>query len=293
MKKLLCFFIASILCLATAGCHYDSDVEIAATTAPVYEFTTRICDGTGLSVGRIITENVSCLHDYSLKTSQMRMIENAQVVILSGAGLEDFFQDVLSSCDTIIDASQSITLLCSEEAHEENSTGHEHHHQEDPHIWLSPVNAKKMAENICSGLEKTYPQHTEQFRSNLQQLLSQLSQLETYGAEQLDTLCVRGLITFHDGFAYLADAFDLEILTAIEEEAGREASASEIIEICKLVEANNLPAIFTEMNSSVSASDIICAETGAAVYTLDMGMSGNGYFKAMYHNIDTIKEALG
>jgi len=54
-----------------------------------------------------------------------------------------------------------------------------------------------------------------------------------------------------------------------------------------------LPAVFTESNGSVSAADIIAAETNISVYSLDMAMGGDSYFEAMYHNIDTIKEALG
>ena len=58
------------------------------------------------------------------------------------------------------------------------------------------------------------------------------------------------------------------------------------------VEHHNLPAIFTEKSGSVSAAGIISRETGAKVYALDMAMAGDSYFDAMYHNINTLKEAL-
>ena len=61
----------------------------------------------------------------------------------------------------------------------------------------------------------------------------------------------------------------------------------------ELTRQHRLPAIFTETNGSTSAAGIIAAETGANVYALDMVMSGDSYFEAMYHNIDTLKEALG
>ena len=79
----------------------------------------------------------------------------------------------------------------------------------------------------------------------------------------------------------------------MEEESGSEASAGELIELTKLVREYSLPAVFAEVNGSTAAARIICAETGAKRYTLDMAMSGESYFTAMYHNIDTIKEALG
>ena len=80
---------------------------------------------------------------------------------------------------------------------------------------------------------------------------------------------------------------------AIEEESGSEASAAELIELIEEVEHHNLPAIFTETSGSASAASVISRETGAAIHTLDMAMAGDSYFDAMYHNIDTLKEALG
>ena len=47
------------------------------------------------------------------------------------------------------------------------------------------------------------------------------------------------------------------------------------------------------IGGSASAAGIIARETGCQVFTLDMAMAGDSYFDAMYHNIDTIKEALG
>lgn len=262
--------------------------QIAATTLPVYEFTAMLCEGTGISVTRLVTEEVSCLHDYSLQTRQMRAIEGAEVLIISGGGLEEFLEDALNSAGSVIDASESIELHC---GHDHEHEGHSH--ENDPHIWLSPENAKAMVHNICHGLMEQYPEHEDIFHENEEKLLEKLDALQAYGAEQLVSLSCRELITFHDGFGYLAEAFDLHILRAVEEESGSEAAASELKELIGMVEEHKLPAIFTEKSGSVSAASIISAETGVNVYTLDMAMSGDSYFDAMYHNIDTLKEALG
>ena len=84
----------------------------------------------------------------------------------------------------------------------------------------------------------------------------------------------------------------MTILEAIEEESGSEASAAEIIELIDLVYTHELPAVFTEVSGSDACAGILSAETGAKIFPLDMAMAGDSYFDAMYHNIDTIKEAL-
>ena len=283
---------AALLC----GCAPKADyAPIAATTLPVWDFTSRLCQGTPLAVTRLVTEQVSCLHDYSLNVRQVKAAEAAQVVVISGAGLEDFLDDLLLDVPTI-DASQGISLLHSDEAHEEEEHHHEedgHHHEEDPHIWLSPENAQVMVQNICEGLYRQYPDYEDTFQANLEDLLSQLEALQSYGEEQLSGLQRRELIPFHDGFSYFAQAFHLTILESVEEESGSEASAKDLIHLTELVRDHNLPAIFTEVSGSDSAAQVIARETGCKVYALDMAMSGDSYFEAMYHNIDTIREALG
>lgn len=329
MKKLLRILLAFLL-LPLYGCASpEGSVQIAATTLPVYAFAHTLCADTGLRVTRLITEEVSCLHDYSLNVRQVKAIEQAQVIVISGAGMEPFMEDLLQGKATI-DASVGIALLGGEDEHrhtedhgeageedhhhsedhdepgeeghrhsedhdESGEEGHrhsEHSHEQDPHIWLSPLRAIEMVRNICAGLTELYPEHADTFARNEELLIIQLIWLQEYGASQLQELSCRELITFHDGFSYLADAFDLHILEAIEEESGSEASARELIDMITLVQEHDLPAVFVETNGSTSASGILSRETGAKIYALDTIMSGEDYFSAMYRNIDTLKEAL-
>lgn len=280
------FFCTLSVCARTAP-----PAQVAATTLPVYDFTSRICADTPVTVTRLVTEQVSCLHDYSLNVRQVRAAEAAQVIVISGAGLEDFLGDLLEG-ENLVDASAGIPLICPEEGHDHDHEEDGHHHEQDPHIWLSPANARQMARNIFDGLSQRYPEYADTMEENLKKLLLDLEELESYGREQLEDLSSRELITFHDGFSYFAQAFDLTILEAIEEESGSEASAKELIHLITLTREHSLKAVFTEKTGSVSAAGILSRETGCPVYSLDMAMSGDSYFEAMYHNIDTIKEAL-
>lgn len=298
MKRLLLTFF---LCLLLSGCAQPSQyAQVAATTLPVYDFTAALCKGTPITVTRLVTEEVSCLHDYSLNVRQVKAAEAAQIIVLSGAGLEEFLDDLLVG-KAFIDASDGIELLCPAQSHDHGHDAHEddheddhegHHHDQDPHIWLSPENARIMAQNIYAGLAAEYPGYAAIMEENLAVLLDALNALQTYGEESLTDLSCRELITFHDGFGYLAQAFDLHIIRAVEEESGSEASAKDLIHLIEEVEHHNLPAIFTERSGSDSAASIIARETGASCQMLDMAMAGDSYFDAMYHNIDTLKEAL-
>ena len=281
--------------LFLSGCGPKPQADIAATTLPVYQFTQRITEGSGLTVERLVTEEVSCLHDYTLTVGQMQAIEGAQVIVLSGAGLEEFLDEALDSANAVVDASEKVPLLKSGHHHHhegEEPAEEEHHHEHDPHIWLSPACAAIQAQNICAGLSAEYPEYAALFEDNLGILLADLKKLEDYGRAQLSDLSRREILTFHDGFAYLADAFGIEIVEAIEEESGAEASAKELIHLIEEVRRHDIAAIFVEENGSGSAASIIAAETGTKTGMLSMAMSGDDYFSAMYANIDSLKEAL-
>lgn len=283
------FFTLIFTVLLLTGCASQPPAaDVAATTGPVAQFAQAIAADTPITVTQVISEPVSCLHDYSLSVKQMKTLEESELVLLSGLGLEAFMADILEDKITA-DCSQGADLLHME-GHDDHD-GHDHGHF-DPHLWLSPQNAAVMAENICSALTTQYPDFSETFRFNTEALIIRLEQLQAYGQAALSDLSCRNLITFHDGFAYLAHSFDLEILEAIEEESGSEASAKELMAIIELVESHRLPAIFTEKNGSVSAASVICAETGVRSYALDMAMGGSDYFAAMEENINTLREAL-
>ena len=288
MKRLFCCLLAASMLLSVlSGCgnstaETDSgDTLLLATTQPMYELTEQIIAGAaGITVQPLIQDQVSCLHDYTITTDQMKKIERADLVILSGAGLEDFMASSLSGKDTadVIDSSEGIVLL-----------------GDDPHIWLDPRRYVQQGENITKALSARYPEQADLFEKNMaayENMLLEQYQNNWYPAAQ--SLSCKELITFHDGFAYFADAYGLTILAAIEEEEGAEPSAAELKKIVELTETHKIPMIFTEKNGATNAAEIVAQETGVKTGVLDLGMSGgeNSYASVMDVNLEALKAGL-
>lgn len=289
MKKRLTFLLAlSLLFLSgcsTSATQDTADFTIACTTYPVYLLTQAVAEQVpDTAVQLVVNQQVSCLHNYTLTMTDMKLIEEADLLVINGAGLEDFLSDVLEN-RTYLDASQDLDLLWNEEEEEY-----------DPHLWLDPTLASQMAQNIASGLSVADPEHQEQYKANATAVSSQLAQFQQEMRTALKDLPIRQLITFHDGFSYFARAFDLEIVASVEEEEGSEASARRIKELVGYVEQYRLPGVFMEQNGSDSAANALAQECGISIYALDMGMSGEGsglpaYEALIRSNIDTIREA--
>ena len=298
LKKLCPLMLALLLVLSACGGQEstgtpadDAGLSVVATTYPVYLLADAVIgDEAGVDLALMIDQSVSCLHDYTLSVENMRLLDGADAVLLSGAGLEDFLSDALSAAGDLVqvDCSQGVDLLPSQEDPGES----------DPHYWMDPARACQMVANLAQGLSQLLPESADAFAANAQ--AAQEAILEAYAQEQeaLADLSCRELITFHDGFAYFAEAFDLTILRSIEEESGSEASAQEVSQILQEVERHSLPAIFTEKNGSDSTAQVIQRESGVAIYQLDLLMSGDkdtdglaAYIAGMDANVAVIQEA--
>ena len=210
MKKLTVFLLILAM-IGLSGCAQFASYDIVATTLPVYDFTVSLCEGTDLTVGRLVTESISCLHDYSLQVDQMRMIEAANVVVISGANLEQFLDAALYNAQSVIDSSEGVYTHAGT-IHEHDSHN-EHNHEVDPHIWLSPENAAIMAQNIADGLSENYPQYGDIFQRNFIDLSKKFTDLQEYGNTQLSDISCREMITFHDGFSYFIGSFHCILFT--------------------------------------------------------------------------------
>lgn len=250
---------------------------VLATTYPMFFLADQLTEGVeDVTVEVLVQEQVSCLHDYTLTTTQMKTIEQADLLVMNGLDLEHFLESALAGIpeEQIIDASAELSV-------------------EDPHYWLSVPCYQTAAKTVAEALIRHYPAGESKIRENLDALTGQLSELQEELTGQLETLRCRELITFHDGFGLFASALDLTIGAAIEEEEGAEASAQQLQQVCQLIEAHSIPAIFTERNGSTNAAQIIATETGVKTFTLNTMMDGEtDYFTAMRENVKAIREAL-
>lgn len=307
IKRILPLLALLLLCGCAAPAQEPEPapegLTLAATTYPVYLFAQELTqDIPELTVTLVVNEQLSCMHDYSLSITDMKVLEGADAVLLSGAGLEDSMAHALrAAARPQIDASQGIDLFCSDHDHDHDHKDGDHGEEEemDPHIWLDPRRACQMLENLAQGIAALDPDHASQLAANAEAAQEQITARYAQLKDQLAGLTRRDLITFHDGFAYFADAFDLHILRAIEEEAGSEASALEVRDILKLIDTHQLPAVFTEVNGADATARLIAREAQIQTVPLDLLMSRRDtalqgvelYLQVLSANVNAIQEA--
>ena len=192
MKKLrivICLLAVALLagCAPPAG---TGPADILATTGPVAEIAGALTENTGLTVDTLITESVSCLHDYSLSVRQMQAVQESSLVLLSGCGLEEFMEDALAGRDVIEIADGVAVHEVSGHDHD-HEDGHDHEHEPDPHIWLDPGNLIIMTRNAADALSSRWPEHAETIKENASAFCAELAALKAYGEAELSNLNCR------------------------------------------------------------------------------------------------------
>ena len=292
----------------------ESDtLNIVTSFYPLYISTINITkDIPNVTVTNMTKAQTGCLHDYQLTPQDLKTLENADILVVNGAGMESFLDDVISQHPNlqIVDATKGLTLL-EDNTHSHDDHEHDHNHDDEhtddddhdheyhAHVWVSVTGNIDEGKNISSQLEELNPENKEAYESNTNTYVAKLEALKTEMHEELDNLPNRDIITFHEAFPYFAEEFNLNIAGVIEIEPDSEPSAKEIEEVINTIRTKNIKSLFTEPQYSAKVAETIATETGATIYELDPIVTGDSnpdayddYINKMKKNLDVLKEAL-
>ena len=282
----------------------NNKLTIVTSFYPMYISTLNIVkDIPNVEVLNMTTSQTGCLHDYSLCTKDLKTLSNADILIINGAGMESFLDDVIDEYSDlkIIEASKGIDLIEDTE-HDDHTEDHDHEdhdHDVNPHVWVSISKNIEEVSNIAEELSSLDPNHANEYQDNANEYIAKLENLKTEMHSTLDNIAHKDIITFHEAFPYFAEEFGLNIVGVIEIEPDSEPSAKEVENIISIINEKNIKALFTEPQYSSKIADTIAKETGASIYTLDPIVTGdsnekayNDYIIKMQENLNTLKEAL-
>lgn len=188
----------------------------------------------------------------------------------------------------------------------ESGHGHDHHHHhgdKDPHIWLDPVLAKTMVDNIYNAYVKADEKNKDFYKKNADQLKEKLSQLHE-GFLDLSKHSNKKTIIFggHFAFNYFAKRYNLKVLSAYTGfSPDAEPSPKKIAELINALKENDLKYIYYEELINPKVAKIISEETGAQLLLLHGAHNLTkkerenelDYFAIMKGNLERLKLGLG
>ena len=124
--------------------------------------------------------------------------------------------------------------------------GHEGHaHGEfDPHIWLDPINAKVMLNEMVEHLIENDPKNEAKYKSNLDKALKDIDKLTIDVMTELSNSV--SSIVFHDAYQYFEKRFNVNILGAFTVNTDVMPGAEQLAEIREIIEHDKVACVFSE-----------------------------------------------
>jgi zinc transport system substrate-binding protein len=223
---------AAMLCVAwTVTARAVEPVRVVTTIKPVHSLAASVMQG--VAEPDLLISGGGSPHAYALKPSHARSLESARVVIRVSADLETFLNRPIAnlaarSIIVTLDETPGLTLYDAREgglwenadrSSEHERTGHDEgahaHGAHDPHLWLDPVNARKLAGRIAQALSEAYPTHAAAFTANAEKLRARLTALDTELRAATESLRGKPYIVFHDAYRYFEERYGLQPAGAV------------------------------------------------------------------------------
>ena len=264
-------------------------LKVLASFYPLYEFT-KIIGGERIDVSVIVPSGIEP-HDWEPTIQDLQKMQNADMIVINGANLEPWIAKLVSVNPNIliVDTSNGIPLL------EKDKHVFNNKIQNDPHIWLDPVLAKKQIQNIANGLIRIDPQNTDYYQENANAYNARLILLDNKIRNELSFCVKKDFLAFHDAFSYFANEYGLNQNTIIGVNPSEEPTAVTLQQIVQKAQNLDLNVIFTEEAVNPRVSEIIADEIGAKVLILspiEIYEKNSDYIKRMEQNLSNLKKEL-
>ena len=281
---------AVLLPLALSSCSEaeHSGIRVTASFYPVYIIAENVVgEVPGIDLRSMAQPQTGCLHDYQLTTADMRSLEDTDLFIVNGGGMESFLDNALELFPEldVIDTSAGVTSL---EGHDHGHTDHDH--GENSHYWMYPENAVVQAENICGALSEICPEYADEFRQNTDAFKESVSGIETFDGKGI-SVCV-----FNEAFEYLHLSYGFDVAAVVEMDENETPSAKELAEIITEINEGGIDLLIAADDVSKTVADTVARETGAGVVVLDPVLTGDHvperYTEAMNENARILKGSV-
>ncbi len=309
-KMAIVYFCIILLACYSKVSAADKNINLLASTFPISQITRIVTNGrNNVNVKLMIPAQVGCPHDYALTPQDMQKLSKADVLIINGLGMEEFLGAPLKKANSslkIIDSSNGINNILNysdgdhhiEHTNEGDEHKHEHHEGNNPHLFASPRMAALLAINIAGKLSGIDPSGAAIYTENARAYAKKMNKLADDFSALGKGLANNRVVTQHGVFDYLARDMGLKVVAVVQEHAGQEPSAAEMLNIVKTIRHEKAKAIFTEPQYPQKIGQTIAKEAGIAAETLDPVATGpenaslDYYETVMRKNLNILKKIL-
>jgi zinc transport system substrate-binding protein len=323
MNHLKSIFLTSAL-ISSLSFTANAEINVVASVKPIHSLVSGVMEG----IGRpdLIVKGAASPHIYSLRPSQAKQLEDADLVFWMGHELESFLEQPLEAIATkahvveLIDSSKLKKIKMREggmfdahahddhdeheghddhdehEGHDDHDE-HEGHGEFDVHVWLDPENAKVLVDEIKLALIELDPVNASKYEANSNKMNTKLDQLMDEVSNKLKSEQGKGYVVFHDAYQYFEQRFGMSAVGSITVSPEVVPGANRIRELKEKINELNAHCVFSEPQFEPKLVSTVIEGTKANKGVLDpLGASINDgpelYFTLIRNMADSLHECL-
>lgn len=291
MRALLVLF--SLLLPLSLSTAQAADKLPVVTSFSILADMTRQVGGEHVQITSLVGADEDA-HTYEPTPDDAKALLRARLIIKNGLGFEPWLDRLVASTATpavVITASRGVIPRTLEEDGERIP---------DPHAWHNLANSELYVHNIIRALVAADPAHRDDYERNGQAYLKRIYQLLAEAKAKFGALPAgnRKIVTSHDAFGYLGQAYGIEFLAPQGLSTEREPSAAEVAALITQIRNARVKAVFMENIKDARLLKQIADESGAHIggtlYSDALSASGpastfTGLFE---YNLNTLYDAL-
>jgi len=267
----------------------EGKISLVTSIYPLSFFSKEI-GGDNVSVTTVTPAGVEP-HDFEPKPRDLTAVYNSEILVVNGLGLEPWANkikdELVSKKIIVVSASDGVDVI-------------EKDDQPDPHIWLDPVSAQRSVLNIRDGLIKVDPENEDIYRTNADNLIVKLVNLDNLYRKSLFDCKQDTVIASHSVFGYLEKRYRFHQDTLAGLSPDEEPSTQRVAQLINTIKHNNIKYILTETLLSPKLSETLSRETGAIIIPFNPleslspqeSIKNEDYFTIQNDNIRTLATAL-
>lgn len=286
-------FVASFLLIGTA----QAEVKVLTSIKPLQLIAAAVQDG--VAIPEVLLPPGASPHNYALRPSDVRKVQTFDLLYWIGPDMEGFLPRVLGGRSLPSVAVQDLPGLklrhfgADNHSHAEEADEHDHDHRPgslDAHLWLSPVNARVIADKMAADLSAADPANAQRYQSNAKDFDARLDALDQRLKKRLANVEGKPYFVFHEAFDYFEDAYGLKHAGVFAVAAEVQPGAQHVAAMRKRLQEVGKTCVFSEPPLRPRLAETLVA--GLPVKLAELDALG-GYTPATAQGYEQVLEKLG
>lgn len=287
MRAIKLFFFSLLLILPTAL--QAKEINLLTSIKPLQLIAAAIQQG--IAEPDVLLPIGASAHHYSLKPNDIQRIQNADLFYWIGPDMEVFLSKTVQTRSNTSVAIQQLAEInlrhFNEDEHKHDHNDHQHQAGSiDPHLWLSPVNAKVIAQKMATDLAQLDPDNKDKYQENLREFIEDLTITDKNIRHNFARIQLKPFFVFHETYNYFEEAYGIEHTGVFSLNAGIQPSIKHVTEMKQRLTSIGESCIFYEPPAKPKLADTLAQGLPVKIYELDamaaeIPMDSKGYPKLL------------